>query len=64
MKNNNRINGSRDFSILSHKKHGDVGHKIAEDLVFNSVLTELSTQLSRTQMTRLHKKDYFKGKIV
>lgn len=38
--------------------------KIAEDLVFNSVLTELSTQLSRTQMTRLHKKDYFKGKIV
>lgn len=39
--------------------------KIIVDLVFNEVLVALSTRLSgtlQTQMTRLHKKDYFKGK--
>lgn len=41
--------------------------KIIVDLVFNEVSAALSTRLSgtlQTQMTRLHKKDYFKGKPV
>lgn len=41
--------------------------KVTVDLVFNEVLTESSTRLPgtlQTQMTRLHKKDYFKGKLV
>lgn len=39
--------------------------KIIVDLVLNDVLAALSTRHSgtlQTQMTRLHKKDYFKGK--
>lgn len=41
--------------------------KIIVDFVFNEVLAALNTRLSGTlqiQMTRLHKKDYFKGKLV
>lgn len=41
--------------------------KTIVDLVFNDVLAALSTRLSGTlqiQMTRFHKKDYFKRKPV